>query len=75
MDPNIGVATNGGTNSCPEGIGTTKVEWKDNRIIHTYYLQKALYFPNSPVNIISIKLLAEQLENDKGSFVTTRENI
>eukprot|EP00957_Ditylum_brightwellii_P124663 9501047-Ditylum_brightwellii.AAC.1 len=73
MDPDSGVIKIGGTNHCPEGIRIVKAKWEDdNDIIHTYYLKKALYFPSSPVNIISVTSLAEQLEDDKGMFVTMK---
>eukprot|EP00957_Ditylum_brightwellii_P048731 3697470-Ditylum_brightwellii.AAC.1 len=66
MDSGTGVATIGGTDHRPERIGTIQIEWKDNNeIAHQCMLEKALYFPNSLVNTISITLLAEWLNDDE----------
>ena len=35
-------------------------------------MKKALYFPESPVNIISVTSLAEQLNDKEGTYVTTK---
>eukprot|EP00957_Ditylum_brightwellii_P067530 5126674-Ditylum_brightwellii.AAC.1 len=73
MDPNTGVATIGGTDHRPQGIGNAQISWKDDDgFSHTYRLKKVLYFPESPVNIISVTLLAEQLNDDEGAYVTTK---
>eukprot|EP00957_Ditylum_brightwellii_P189232 14403620-Ditylum_brightwellii.AAC.1 len=65
MDPNTGFATIGGTDHRPQGIGDAQISWKDDDgINHTYQLKKALCFPESPVSIISVTSLAEQLIDD-----------
>eukprot|EP00957_Ditylum_brightwellii_P203336 15334193-Ditylum_brightwellii.AAC.1 len=74
MDPSTGVVTIGGTDHKPEGIGTAQVEQKDDQgCTHRYKLKKALYFPELLVNIISITLFVEQLQDNKGTFVTTKQ--
>ena len=40
MDPNTGVATIGGTNHQPQGIGEAEILWKDDeRVSHVYQLK------------------------------------
>eukprot|EP00957_Ditylum_brightwellii_P117619 8971051-Ditylum_brightwellii.AAC.1 len=66
MDPTMGVATIGGIDHKLQGIGLVKIECKDDEgATHKYKLEKALYFPESPVNIISVTCLADQLGNDE----------
>eukprot|EP00957_Ditylum_brightwellii_P160482 12217361-Ditylum_brightwellii.AAC.1 len=73
MNPGSGMATIGGIDHKPEGIGTMQIKWKNNNeIAYQYNLEKALYFLNSTVNIISVTLLADQLDDDEGTFVTTK---
>jgi hypothetical protein len=73
IDSVIGVVTIGGTDHKPTAFGTARVSWKDDAgVTHRYDLNNALYFPNSPVNIISITSLADQLSNDEGTYVTTK---
>eukprot|EP00957_Ditylum_brightwellii_P203826 15336403-Ditylum_brightwellii.AAC.1 len=73
MDPSTRATTIGGTDHKPEGIGTAQVEWKDDQgCTHRYKFKKALYFPDLLVNIISITSLAEQLQDDEGTFVTRK---
>eukprot|EP00957_Ditylum_brightwellii_P095445 7269995-Ditylum_brightwellii.AAC.1 len=73
MDLSTGVATIGGTDHKPEGIGTAQAEWKDDQgFTHHYKLKKTLYFPELLVNIICITLLTEQLQDNEETFVTTK---
>ena len=66
------VATIGGTDHRATGIGTVKASWQDdNGKSHTYELQNVLYFPDSPVNIISITAFANQLNDDDGTNIMT----
>eukprot|EP00957_Ditylum_brightwellii_P090889 6920602-Ditylum_brightwellii.AAC.1 len=69
MDPNTGVATIEGMDHRLQGIGDAQISWKDgNGISHNYQLKKVLYFPESPVNNISVTSLAEQLNDDEGTY-------
>ena len=38
----------------------------------TYILKDALYFPDSPVNIISVTAFADQMEDDEGTWIMTK---
>jgi hypothetical protein len=70
---NTVVATIGGKTSIPTGIGTVKWTWKDDAgQDHTHHLTDVLYFPTSPVNILSITALADQLNDDNGTGIDTR---
>jgi hypothetical protein len=70
---NTVVATIGGKTSIPTGIGTVKWTWKDDSgQEHTHHLTDVLYFPTSPVNILSITALADQLNDDNGTGIDTR---
>eukprot|EP00957_Ditylum_brightwellii_P055529 4208043-Ditylum_brightwellii.AAC.1 len=40
--------------------------------MHHYDLRDTLYFPDSSVNIISITSLADQLDDDESTYVTTK---
>ena len=67
------VATIGGKNSVPDSIGTVKWSWKDdNGHQHTHFLQNVLYFPNSPVNILSVTEFANALNDDEGTGIDTK---
>eukprot|EP00957_Ditylum_brightwellii_P043348 3285895-Ditylum_brightwellii.AAC.1 len=73
INSDIGVATIGSTDHKPTTIGTAWVSWKDDAgITHHYGLNKALYFPNSPVNIISVTSLEVQLNDDERTYFTTK---
>jgi hypothetical protein len=53
------VATIGGKNSQPSGIGTVIWSWQDdNTKTHQYEFKNVYYFPQSPVNILSITTFA-----------------
>ena len=67
-----GVATIGGSPLAPQGEGPCTIFVKDdygNTV--PLKLARALYFPESPVNIISIAKLADSYEDDEGTFVKT----
>jgi hypothetical protein len=69
----VGVITIGDDTSRPVGIGTVPVSIVDNsgnpqQII----LEKALFFPASPVNIISVTHLAKQFNDKSGTWIQTR---
>eukprot|EP00957_Ditylum_brightwellii_P105050 8006868-Ditylum_brightwellii.AAC.1 len=60
IESNVRVTTIGGTDHKQTVIGTARIYWKDdNGITHRYDLRNALYFLNSPVNIISITSLVD----------------
>ena len=67
------VATIGGRNSKPAGIGTVKWTWTDDAgNSHTHHLKDVLHFPTSPVNILSITELAKALNDDKRTGIDTK---
>ena len=70
-----GVATIGGTYFKPTGIVTVKWSWKDDEgKAHTYRLERASYFPESPVNIVSSTYLADQYDDDNGTYIKTKRH-
>ena len=67
------VATIGGKNSRPSGIGTVKWSWLDDAgQTHEYELQDVYYFPPSPVNILSVTEFAKFLNDDEGTGIITK---
>ena len=67
------VATNVGNKNSALGMCTVCWRWKDhNSCIHQYDIKDVLYFPNSPVNILSVTGLATQLGDDEGTGIDTR---
>ncbi len=66
------VATIGGKANRLSGIGTVKWEWKDDHgHVHSYLIKNVLYFPSSPINILSVTELANQLDDNSGTGITT----
>eukprot|EP00957_Ditylum_brightwellii_P061460 4665045-Ditylum_brightwellii.AAC.1 len=75
IDSNIVVAIIGGTDHHPEAIGSVTVSWKDNDgKRNEYVLKNSLYFPGSLVNIISATSLDDQLNNNEGTYITTKRH-
>jgi len=69
------VATIGGQKNAATGMGTVRWEWKDdNGKQHTYDIEDTLYFPSSPVNILSVTSFAEQLKDDDGTGIDTKRS-
>ena len=67
------VAAIGGKLNRPGGIGHIKWSWKDdNGKEHTHHLEKVLYFPQSPINIMSVTEFAKQLGDAEGTGIDTR---
>ena len=67
------VATIGGKLNRPAGIGTVKWKWKDDDgIEHKNHLKKVLYFPHSPINIMSVTEFARQLDDEEGTGIDTK---
>ena len=66
------IATIGGTAFQPEGIGTVLIRVKYNKeVLSNMLLEDVLYFPSSPVNLISITCLADQLKDNERTFIRT----
>ncbi len=66
------VATIGGNQNNASGIGTVQWTWKDDSgKSHTFDVKNVLFFPSSPINILSVTELAEQLQDDAGTGITT----
>ena len=73
MWKNSGVVTIGGTDCKPTGIGTVKWYWKDDKLkSHTHRLERALYFPESPVNIISSTAWDDQYDDNDGTYIKAK---
>eukprot|EP00957_Ditylum_brightwellii_P111505 8504944-Ditylum_brightwellii.AAC.1 len=73
IDSDTGAATIGNTDHKATAVGTAWVSWKDDAgIAHCYDSNKTMYFPNSPANIISDMSLSDQLNDDEGTYVTTK---
>ena len=71
-----GVATIGRTDFKPTGIGTVKWYWKhDEGKSHTHILERALYFPESPVKTISSTALADHYDDNNGTYIKTKRLI
>ena len=67
------VATIGGTQNSARGMGTVRWRWKDDDgRVHEYDIKDVLFFPNSPVNILSVTEFATQLEDDEGTGIDTK---
>jgi len=66
------VATIGGSNFYPDSVGKLPVTWNDGKGgSYSIVLDNVLYFPHSPVNVMSITRLADQLDDDVGTYVKT----
>ena len=69
------VATIGGSKNSASGMGTVWWRWKDDfGKIHTLDIENVLYFPQSPVNILSITGLADQLNDNDSTGIDTKRN-
>ena len=67
------VATIGGKNSKPSGIGTVKWSWLDDTgVKHEYTLSNVYFFPGSPVNILSVTEFVKQLKDSQGTGIDTK---
>ena len=67
------VATICGKDLIPKGISTVSWYWTDDEgKLHTSKLNNVLYFPNSPVKILSATSLAEYTKDDEGTWVLTK---
>lgn len=69
----VGVQTATGV-LVPRGLGTVHLKIKDDEgIVHTKDIHDALFFPESPVNILRVTHLADQLKDDEGTSVHTKQ--
>ena len=69
------IATIGGAKNSAAGMGTTLWRWKDDGgNQHTIDVKNVLYFPKSPVNILSITSLADQFNDDDGIGINTKRS-
>ena len=69
------VATIGGQKNAATGMGTVRWKWTDdNGKQHTYEIKDVLYFPSSPVNILSVTGFADQLNDDEGTGIDTKRS-
>ena len=67
------VATIGGKGHAPSGLGTVKWRWvDDNGKSHEYLIHDVLYFPQSPINILSVTSFARQLKDNEGTGIDTK---
>ena len=56
----------------PEGIGEVNIILTDDKgQSYKANLKNVLYFPDSPVNVLSVTMLADQLNDDEGTSITT----
>jgi hypothetical protein len=54
-------------------MGTVNWRWKDDHgKSHTMKIKDVLFFPDSPVNILSITCLADQFKDDDGTGIDTK---
>lgn len=71
--PEAGVLTIGDSNQFSHSIGDIQVSWLDSVDTTVQYILKdELYFPNSPINIISVTAFADQLEDNEGTWIMTK---
>jgi len=70
------VATIGGEANSAQGMGTVRWTWRDdNGDSHTFDIQNVLYFPQSPVNMLSVTTLAGQLDDEDGTGIDTKRRV
>ena len=69
------VMTVGSESLSPSGIGKVQVQWlDDDNKRYSIVLKDVLYFPNSPVNVISCTSLANQLDDNDGTWIQTKRH-
>ncbi len=69
------VATIGGSKNVAQGMGTVRWRWRDdNGKEHAMNIENVLFFPQSPVNILSVTCLADQFKDDEGTGIDTKRN-
>ena len=71
---NQGVATIGGKGRQPSGIGTVRWIWRDDSgKSHEYLVKDALFYPQYPINILSVTFFARQLNDLTGTGIDTKQ--
>ena len=66
----------GGGGISPHSIINAKTSWEDdNGKRYSCILKGVLYFPDSPVNIVSVTSLADQLDNETGAWIKISRDI
>ena len=69
------VATIDGKGHSASGIGTVRWKWSDdNGKVHDIMVDNVLFFPQSPINILSVTSFAQQLNDPEGTGITTVQN-
>ena len=69
-----GVETIGGKGHRPSGIGTVRWTWRDDLgKAHEYLIEDVLFFPESPINILSVTCFAKQLNDLTGTGIDTKQ--
>ena len=67
------VMTVGSTSLLPQGIGDVDISWHDDHgNDYSITLENVLFFPDSPVNVISCTAFANQLGDDEGTWIQTK---
>ena len=68
-----GVMTIGNEKSNPVGTGTVIIKIRDKTAtLQEIILKNVLYFPSSPVNVISVTSLADQFGDNDGTWIKTK---
>ena len=68
------VATIGGKGHHPSGIGIVKWIWRDDsKKLHEYLFENVLFFPQYPMNILSITFFARQVNDLTGTDINTKQ--
>ena len=68
------VATIGVKGHYPLGLGTLKLIWRDDSgKLHEYLVEDVLFFPQSPINILSITCFARKLNDLTGTGINTHK--
>ena len=71
---NQGVATIGGKEHHPSGIGTVRWIWHDDSgKSHEYLVEDALFSPQSPIKITRVTCFARQLNDMMGTGIGTKQ--
>ena len=69
------VATIGGHGHQASGMGTVKWKWfYDNGATHEFLIEDVLFFPESPINILSVTSFARQLDDKTGTGIMTLQS-
>ena len=67
------IATIGRSKNSAADMGMVNWHWKDNDgKLHTIKIKDVLFFPASPVNILSVTSLADQFKDDDGTGIDTK---